>query len=266
MATSNQIPWDPAASRIDIARLRDVAPEVVINLAGEPIAHRWTTRRKAAIRESRIVGTTALARALASLPVPPKVLVSGSGIHYYGFDRGDELLREDSSPGDGFLATVSGEWERATAPAAEAGIRVVLSRTGIVLGKEGGALERMVLPYRFFVGGPLGSGGHWMSWIAVDDAVRAIRFLAETPAVSGAVNLVGPDPVRNKDFATTLGRVLHQPSWFPVPAFVLRALFSTMADEQALSSLRVAPHRLGGAGFEFRHPRLEEALRFELRR
>jgi uncharacterized protein len=265
-AVSDSVRWDPEAGYIDRGALAKLQPEVVVNLAGESIAKRWTATRRRRIRESRVVGTTVLAEALAALPSKPSVFLSGSAMGYYGAHRGDELLEEHSAPGPDFLAQTARDWERATEAASQAGIRVVLSRTGIVLGKGGGALAQMLLPFRLGVGGRLGSGRQWMSWIALDDVVRALRFLADTPALRGPVNLVAPDPVRNAEFTKVLARVLGRPGVLPVPAFALELLFGTMADHTILASQRLSAKKLAGAGFEFRHPRLEEALRFELRR
>jgi uncharacterized protein (TIGR01777 family) len=258
--------WNPERGEIDADALGRAAPDVVINLAGEPIAHRWTADRKQRIRDSRVNGTRALAAALAALPGKPRVLVSGSAIGYYGADRGDEILDEDSRPGDDFLARVTREWEDATSPARAANVRVVSVRTGIVCGDGGGALARMLPPFQAGVGGPLGDGRQWMSWIALTDTVRAIRFLAENVSASGPFNLVAPEPERNADFAKALGAVLHRPAMIPAPAFALTVMFGEMARATILANQRVVPKKLAGAGFEFRHPRLEEALRFELRR
>jgi uncharacterized protein len=265
-AVSDIVRWDPEAGYIDRDALARLQPDAVVNLAGESIAKRWTATRRRRIRESRVRGTTILAEALAALRSKPSVFLSGSAMGYYGAHRGDELLEEHSAPGSDFLAQTARDWERATEAASQAGIRVVLSRTGIVLGMGGGALDQMLLPFRLGVGGRLGSGRQWMSWIALDDVVRALRFLVDTPAVRGPVNLVAPEPVRNAEFTKVLGRVLGRPAMLPVPAFALELLFGTMADHTILASQRLSPKKLAGAGFEFRHPRLEEALRFELRR
>lgn len=265
-SSANTVSWNADSGQIDRAALASVKPDVVINLAGEPIAQRWTPRRRAKIRDSRVVGTTALAEALAAMPIRPEVLISGSAIGYYGARRGDVVLDESSDPGDDFLATTARDWEGATDIASRAGIRVVIGRMGIVLGMGGGALARMLPPFRMGIGGRLGGGRQWMSWISMDDAVAALRFLMAHREVTGPVNLVAPDPVTNAEFTATLGRVLRRPAVVPVPAFVLRALFGTMADNTILASQRVAPTRLVGAGFEFRHTRLEDALRSVLRR
>lgn len=260
------IRWNAESGQIDGSALARVRPDAVVNLAGEPIARRWTAARRRRIRDSRIQGTGALAEALARLPERPSVFISGSAIGYYGAHRGDEVLDENSPSGSDFLAHTAREWEAATEPASQAGIRVVTPRLGVVLGRGGGALERMLLPFQLGVGGRLGDGKQWMSWIALDDVLRAFRFLMETPAVTGAVNVVAPEPVRNAEFAKILGRVLHRPSLIPVPAIALTLLFGTMARDTILASQRVAAKRLADAGFTFRHPRLENALRFELKR
>jgi uncharacterized protein len=265
-AVSDRVTWDPDVGHIDREQLERLCPDVVINLAGAPIAQRWTARRRRSIRESRVRGTTVLSQALAALPKKPDVLVSGSAIGYYGAHRGDEPLDEESVSGSDFLAETARDWERATEPAASAGIRVVRVRTGLVVGKSGGVLARMLLPFRLGLGGRLGNGRQWMSWIALEDMVRALRFVASTPSVTGAVNCAAPEPVRNAEFCAVLARVLKRPAMLPVPAFALRLLFGSMADNTILASQRVMPKRLAGAGFEFRHPRLEDALRFELRR
>lgn len=258
--------WDPDAGSIDESALARVSPTAVVNLAGEPIAQRWTSSRKQRIRESRVKGTRTLSTAIARLARRPAALVSGSAIGFYGAHRGDDVLDEGSASGTDYLAEVAREWEDATGSARDAGARVVTLRTGVVLGRDGGALGRLLLPFRFGVGGKIGSGRQWMSWISRDDAVRAIRFALETPTLAGPVNLTAPEPVRNHEFAKTLGRVLRRPSMVPVPAFVLRLIFGEMATHTILADQRVLPKRLAGAGFVFRHPRLEEALRFELRR
>jgi hypothetical protein len=263
---TDAVAWDPEAGTVDRAQLGHARPDVVINLAGEPIAQRWTSQRRRRIRDSRVKGTTALATALGGLANKPSVFISGSAIGYYGAHRGDDVLDEESAPGTDFLAQTAREWEQATAPAAAAGIRVVTSRTGLVIGKDGGVLARMLPPFKLGVGGRLGSGRQWMSWIALDDIVRAFRFFADTSTVRGPVNLVAPEPVRNEDFTKALARALRRPAVFPVPSVALELLFGTMADNTILASQRVVSTRLAGAGFEFRHPRLDDALQFELTR
>lgn len=265
-ASADAVQWNADAGTIDSAALARVAPDIVINLAGEPIAQRWTGARMRGIRDSRVNGTRALATAIAALPKKPSALLSGSAVGYYGAQRGGEILDESSAAGSDWLAEVAREWEQATRPAVDAGIRVAISRTGIVLGAEGGALERMLPPFHLGAGGRIGSGEQWMSWISLEDTVRALRFLAEQSTVSGAANLVAPNPVQNEEFAKTLGAVLHRPALIPVPELALKLAFGRMAEDTILASQRALPKTLAGAGFEFRHPRLEEALRFELRR
>lgn len=257
----DEVSWDPARETIDERALEGV--EAVVHLAGSDLVGRWTERRKAEIRDSRVVGTRTLARGLARLDRPPHVLVSGSGIGYYG-DRADELLDEGSRPGDDFLARTAQEWEAATAPAEEAGIRVVHQRHGPVIGAGGGLIAPMLLPFRLGVGGALGSGRQWVSWISLHDAVAAIRCAIATPGLRGAVNAVAPEPVTNADLTRALARELGRPALIRVPAFALRLLYGEMADAMILVSQRVAPDRLLDAGFVFRHTRVEDALRAAL--
>lgn len=256
-----EVSWDPAGETIDERGLEGV--DAVVHLAGSNLVGRWTDRRKREIHDSRVASTRTLASGLARLDRPPHVLVSGSGIGYYG-DRGDELLHEGSSPGGDFLARTAQEWEGATAPAEKAGIRVVHQRHGPVIGAGGGLIAPMLLPFRLGVGGVLGSGRQWVSWISLHDAVEAIRFAIATPGLRGAVNAVAPEPVRNADLTRALARELRRPALIPAPAFALRLLFGEMADAMILVSQRVAPDRLRDAGFTFRHPRLEDALRAAL--
>ncbi|HOX20928.1 MAG TPA: TIGR01777 family oxidoreductase [Gemmatimonadales bacterium] len=259
-----EIRWDPAAGTIDASALAGVS--AAVHLAGESIAEgRWTPARKARIRSSRILGSRLLSESLARLPVRPDVLVSASAVGIYG-DRGDELLDENSPLGTDFLAEVGKEWEGATAPASDAGIRVVHLRFGIILSKEGGALPRMVTPFQLGAGGPIGNGRQWMSWIAIDDAVTIVLEALRNKEMRGPFNAVAPDPVRNADFAARLGEVLHRPALVPAPAFALRLLFGEMADAALLASQRAVPARLTALGFSFRHPTLAEALRTVLDR
>ena len=259
---AGDIPWNPSRQELDRTRLAGV--QAVVHLAGEPIAQRWTAARKEAIRVSRVEGTTLIARTIASMPAPP-ALLSGSAIGYYG-DRGDELLDEQSAAGSNFLSRVTEEWEQATAPAAAAGARVVLLRTGVVLAREGGALAKLLPPFRMGLGGPIGNGRQWMSWIALDDHLRAIERALHDVALRGPVNLVSPNPVTNAEFASTLGRVLARPALVPVPRFALELLFGEMADAALLASQRVMPGVLRAAGFSFELPTLEQALRAALGR
>jgi len=259
-----EIAWDPAAGRIDADGLEGL--DAVVHLAGESIASgRWTAARKARIRQSRVDGTTLLARTLGGLRQPPTVLVSASAIGIYG-NRGDEVLTEASQAGEGFLAEVVGAWEAATAPAASAGMRVVLSRFGMILDPEGGALAQMLPPFKLGAGGPMGSGRQWTSWVTLADVVAVIQFAIATPALQGPVNTVAPAPVRNAEFARALGEALHRPAVIPAPAFALRLLFGEMADEMLLASQRCLPTALDQAGYRFRHPDLLPALRAVLGR
>jgi uncharacterized protein len=259
----DDVAWDPMRGTLDPRQLEGA--EAVIHLAGEPIAQRWTGARREAIRESRVRGTELLARAIAALDRKPEVLLSGSAVGYYG-DRGDDAVDEESAPGTDFLAGVAREWETATDAAKAAGVRVVLLRTGIVLSAHGGALERLLPPFRLGVGGPIGTGRQWMSWIALEDHVRAMEHALATVGLHGPVNLVAPNPVMNAEFASTLGRVLDRPAIVPVPAFALELLYGEMARSTILAGQRVLPRKLLRSGFHFAHPTLEEALRFELAR
>jgi uncharacterized protein len=234
--------------------------EAIVNLAGAPIAVRWTERRKREILTSRVETTRRVVDAIARRSSPPRVLVSASAIGFYG-DRGDEQLSEESSTGADFLAGVVRDWEAA---ASAARVRSVQLRFGIVLGAHGGALAKMLPPFRMGVGGRLGTGKQWMSWISLYDLVRVIRFAIDESALSGPVNAVGPNPVTNAEFTATLGRVLHRPAVFPVPALALRAMFGEMAGLTMLASQRVRPLHLERAGFQFDDPSLEGALRREL--
>jgi uncharacterized protein (TIGR01777 family) len=230
----------------------------VVHLSGAPIGVRWTASRRREIWSSRVDGTELLCRALADLRAPPRVLVSGSGIGVYG-DRGDEVLTEDSTLGAGFLPDLARAWEGATRVAEQAGIRVAQTRMGIVLSRDGGALAKLLLPFRLGVGGRLGSGRQWMSWIHLQDATRAIQFLLEG-SFRGPVNLGTPNPVTNADFTRVLGEVLGRPTVFPVPAVALRAMFGEMADETLLGSQRALPQKLIDAGFVFDESDLRGAL------
>lgn len=254
-----EIWWDPSEGRIDSERLE--GHDVVVHLAGESIASgRWTEEKKRSIRESRVKGTLLLSEALARLSRPPSVFLVASAIGYYG-DRGDELLTEQSAPGNDFLAGVCVEWERATNAAREKGIRTVHTRFGIILDDEGGALGKMLTPFRMGIGGRVGSGKQWMSWIALDDVVNGLKFLMGETSTSGPVNFVAPKPVTNAEFTKTLGHVLSRPTIFPIPEFGARLAFGEMADALLLSSQRVEPGVLKSKGFEFKWSTLEAALR-----
>ena len=257
-STANEIHWSPAEGRLDPAALEGL--DGVVHLAGENITGRWTAAKKARIRDSRVNGTQLLAGAVARLARPPKVLVCASAIGYYG-DRSDEVLREDSPPGKGFLADVCQEWEAAARPAAEKGIRVVHLRIGVVLSPAGGALAKMLTPFKLGLGGKIGSGNQYMSWIAIDDLVGVIQHALATDALRAPVNAVAPRPVTNREFTKTLGRVLGRPTIFPMPAFAARLAFGEMADELLLASARVEPVRLAASGYRFQMPELDAALR-----
>ena len=256
---AGEIGWDPASGRLDPAALAGV--DAVVNLAGAGIGdHRWTEDYKRKVRESRTVGTSVLAEAIAASDEGPNVLLSGSAVGYYG-DRGDEVLDETSAPGDGFLASVARDWEAATAPADAAGARVVHLRTGIVLAEEGGALAKMLPMFRLGLGGRFGSGRQWMSWISIEDEAEAIIHLL-TSDVAGPVNLTAPEPVTNAQLADTIGDVLRRPTVVPVPSFGPKLLLGgERAGALLLEGQRVLPRVLQADGYEFTHPTLERALR-----
>ncbi|MDA2912804.1 TIGR01777 family oxidoreductase [Acidobacteriia bacterium AH_259_A11_L15] len=253
-----EVYWSPGEGRLDASGLEGL--EAVVHLAGENITGRWTPAKKARIRESRVQGTQLLAGSLAELPQPPKVLVCASAIGYYG-DRGEEVLQEASPPGSNFLAEVCQAWEAASQPASQKGIRVVSLRIGVVLSARGGALGQMLLPFKLGVGGKIGSGRQYLSWIAIDDLVGVIHHALTTDSLQGPVNTVAPQTVTNLEFTKTLGRVLGRPTLFPLPAFAARWVFGQMADELLLASARVEPARLKASGYVFRTPDLEGALR-----
>jgi uncharacterized protein (TIGR01777 family) len=256
IAKNGQIAWDPA---------QPLSPhsvsgfDAVVHLAGETIFGRWTETKRLRILDSRVQGTKNLAAALAKSSPRPRVLISGSAIGYYGH-RGDEILRERSSSGQGFLAEVCRQWETATQPAANAGVRTVFIRTGIVLSRSGGALPKMLLPFRFGLGGNMGSGEQWWSWIHVHDLVAAIHHCIKSDLLQGPVNGVSPKPATNAEFTKTLAAVLSRPAIFPVPAFAARLVFGEMADEMLLASQRVEPEALITSGYPFQYVELRKAL------
>jgi uncharacterized protein (TIGR01777 family) len=257
-----RIPWDPA---------QPISPEAVsgfdavIHLAGESIIGRWTAAKKQKIRESRVAGTRNLAQALANAKVKPQVFISSSAIGYYG-DRGDEILKEENSAGIGFLPDVCREWEAASEAATKAGIRTVQVRTGIVLSTTGGALAKMLTPFKLGVGGILGNGRQWMSWIDIQDMVGGIQHILKTDKMRGPVNMVAPAPVTNVEFTKTLAGALSRPAIFPVPGFVVKLAFGEMGETVLLGSQRVEPGRLSSSGYPFRFRELRASLMNALHR
>jgi uncharacterized protein (TIGR01777 family) len=251
------VAWNPATGELGGA---GVGPDAVVNLAGASIGEgRWTTERKAVLRSSRIESTRALVNALGKMNARPRVLVSASAIGIYG-NRGDELLTEESKAGGNFLAELTGEWEAEALKAEALGIRVVLARFGVILAREGGALAKMLLPFKFGAGGKLGSGKQWMSWVMLDDVVGILRLAIENASVRGAVNVVAPQPVRNEEFTKVLAKILRRPALFPAPAFALRLALGEMADALLLSSQRVSPQALEKLSHRFLHEDLNSAL------
>jgi uncharacterized protein (TIGR01777 family) len=257
-ASEQQVRWNAEDDFIEREALAGV--DAVVHLAGENIFGRWTEAKMRAIRQSRVRTTAFLAEVLASLPVPPTTFLSASAVGFYG-DRGDEVVNEESAPGEGFLAQVCREWEEAAAPAAQRGIRVAHMRFGVVLAPDGGALGKMLMPFKLGLGGPIGSGEQWMSWISLEDALGAILLLLRSEAIAGPVNMVSPNPVTNREFTRTLGRALSRPAVLPAPKFALRAALGQMADEALLSSARVRPRKLIEYEYLYKDPQLEDALR-----
>ncbi len=258
----DQIVWDPS---------RPLSPDIasgfdaVIHLAGESIVGRWTAAKKRRIIESRSDGTRHLAEALAQAAKRPRVFISASAVGYYG-SRGDEILREESLSGDGFAAEICRQWEGATEPATAAGIRTAQMRIGVVMAANGGALAAMRTPFRLGLGGRLGSGRQWSSWVSVDDVVGAIQHVLNHDTLQGPVNTVSPNPVTNAEFTSTLAAVLHRPAIFPVPAFAVKLIFGEMGEELFLGSQRAEPAKLAASGYRFKHPVLKNALQDILRR
>ncbi len=234
--------------------------DVVVHLAGENVSGlRWTDEKKKAIRDSRVLGTRNVVEAISKLKQKPKTLIASSAIGFYG-ERGDEEVTESSAPGDNFLAEVSTAWESESRRAEDAGIRTVLLRTGIVLSKDGGALATMLTPFKLGVGGVVGSGKQWMSWISMDDQIAIINYAIENENIRGAVNAVSPNPVTNEVFTKTLGEVLYRPTFIPLPQFAVSMMFGEMGDALLLASTKVLPKRLLDAGFEFKYPDLKPAI------
>ncbi|MGI9429005.1 MAG: TIGR01777 family oxidoreductase [Bythopirellula sp.] len=254
-----ELSWDPPSGTIDREKLEGV--DAVIHLAGAGIAaKRWTEKYKQLLIDSRVDGTTLIAETIASLDNPPRVFACASAIGYYG-NRGNTELDESAASGDGFLPEVCMQWERACQAARDADIRTVNMRIGVVLSTAGGALKEMLTPFKLGGGGILGNGRQYFSWIALDDIVRAMQFLLDNNSLSGPVNLVSPNPVTNREFTKTLGRVLSRPTVLPMPAFAARLLFGEMADALLLASTRVVPGSLANAGFSYQYADLEPALR-----
>lgn len=251
--------WDPVAGTLDWGTSGPF--DAVIHLAGENIADgRWTRARKQRIRDSRVQGTRLLAESLAALPSRPRILISASAVGFYG-SRADHWLDEHSRAGEGFLAELCQAWEQATQPAIEAGIRVIHLRLGVVLSKDGGLLERLVPIFRRGLGGVMGSGQQYLSWVTLSDVVRAIEFILKHDDLKGPVNLCTPNPVTNRELTKTLGRVLHRPTILPMPALAIKTLLGEMGRELILASQRVKPRVLLDAGFEFEHAEIEGTLK-----
>ena len=257
------VAWEPSRGEIDAAAFEGV--DAVVHLAGAPVSERWTADHKREIRDSRMKGTSLLAATLAGLTRRPSVLVSTSAVGYYG-DGGDRVLDEKQPPSRDFLGGVARDWEAATGPAADAGIRVAIARLGVVLSPRGGALARLLPPFRLGGGGKIGDGRQWMSWIALDDVIGALEHLLFTEEARGPFNLVAPQPVTNAQFAHALGHVLHRPAIMTIPEFALKLAFGEMAEAVLIAGQRVSCAKLVASGYRFRHPELEEALRYELSR
>ncbi len=258
-ALADDVRWNPAAGELDAAALEGC--DAVVNLAGASIGEgRWSEDRKRTLHDSRVDSTRVLVSGLAKLNHKPQVLVSASAVGYYG-DRGDEVLSEASGPGNDYLAKLACDWETEALKAEASGIRTVILRFGVILSAHGGALPRMLMPFRMGVGGRLGSGKQWMSWLTLGEAVDLIRYAIEKAELRGPVNAVSPNPVRNADFTRVLAHVLRRPALFPAPAFALRLMLGEMADALLLSSQRVAPRRPEAAGYSFRNPDVEPTLR-----
>lgn len=258
-AKAGEIEWHPDRGLIDAPALEGC--DAIINLAGDGIANgRWTEEKKRRILDSRVNGTRLLSETVANLSRKPATFINASAIGFYG-SRGDDLVDEDSGPGEGFLASVCRQWESATAPAEQAGIRVVKIRLGVILTKDGGIMGSMLRPFKLGLGGKVGSGKQVISWVAMDDVVAVISFILQNESVRGPVNVVAPHPVTNEEFTKALGRVLSRPTFMAMPAFAAKLAFGEMADEMMLSSTRVAPKVLNNAGFKFQYPELEAAVR-----
>ena len=260
----NEVQWNPG-ERLDAEKL--AGADAIVHLAGKNVAGRWTEKFKQEVLESRVQGTRTLANAAAEAyrrSGQPRIFISASGISYYG-NRGDELLTEESSPGEGFLAEVSQHWEAATAPASQAGVRVVNLRIGVVLAHDGGALKPMLLPFRLGLGGRIGSGNQFWSWISFDDVIGVALFALHNDSLRGPVNTVAPGAVRNREFVRALGEELHRPTIFPLPAWIVRTFLGEMGEELLLTSTRAEPAKLKTAGYPFAHAELRSAIHTALR-
>lgn len=254
----NEVQWDIETGFAEPERLEGI--DAVVHLAGESVSGlRWNDEKKKAIRDSRVLGTRSVVNAISKLEKKPKVMVSASAVGFYG-ERGDEDLTESSTAGDNFLADVATAWEAEARRAEDAGIRTVLLRTGVVLSKEGGVLGTLLLPFKLGVGGVVGSGKQWISWISMDDHIAVINFVIENENIRGAINSVAPHPVTNEEFTKTLGEVLYRPTILPLPEFAVSMVFGEMGDALLLASTKVLPRRLGESAFEFKYPTLQEAI------
>ncbi len=256
---SSEIQWDTEKGFADEDLPRLDALDAIVHLAGENIAGRWTDEKKRRLMESRVDGTKNIVETIGKLKNKPKVLINASAIGVYG-DRADEILTETSAAGDSFLAEIGKNWEAEAVKAENFGVRVVRLRIGIVLAKDGGALAQMITPFKFGLGGTIGSGKQWMSWIALEDVVRIVNFALENENLSGAINVVAPNPATNEEFTDTLGATLHRPTFLPLPAFAVNLAFGEMGNALLLDSTRVVPKRLEEAGFKFDFPDLKAAL------
>ena len=258
--SANEIEWDAEKGFRETEQAKLENFDAIIHLAGDNVAsENWSAQKKRTIKESRTVGTKVLVDALRKTKNPPKILVSASAIGFYG-DRRNELLTENSAKGEGFFPEVCAEWEAAAQQAESFGARVVNPRIGIVLAKDGGALEKMLTPFKFGVGGTIGGGDQWMSWIALDDLIKIIHFALDNENLRGVVNATALNPVTNEEFTKTLGRVLHRPTVLPIPAFAIKLMFGEMGKTLLLEGCRVVPEKLQNAGFEFEFTNLENAL------
>jgi len=256
---SNEIQWDTEKGFADDDLPRLDALDAIVHLAGENIAGRWTDEKKRRLMDSRVDGTRNIVETIGKLKNKPKVLINASAIGVYG-DRADEILTETSAAGDNFLAEIGKNWEAEAVKAENFGARVVRLRIGIVLAKDGGALAQMLTPFKFGLGGTIGSGKQWMSWIALEDVVRIVNFVIENENLSGAINVVAPNPATNEEFTDTLGATLHRPTFLPLPAFAVNLAFGEMGNALLLDSTRVVPNKLEEYGFEFKFPDLKAAL------